>query len=58
MAIKQVKYLTEREWQKMIAMQKDNKQIWEYLQKISKYEKRFLIANKIPRNKKGQFSKP
>lgn len=55
MAIKEVKYVTEKEWQKMIEMQKNQQEIWKYLESISKYEKRYEIANRIPRNRKGQF---
>lgn len=36
-------------------MQKNQKEIWKYLESISKYEKRYEIANRIPRNRKGQF---
>ena len=56
MAIKEVKYVTEKEWQKMIEMQKNQQEIWKYLESISKYEKRYEIANRIPRNRKGQFA--
>lgn len=56
MAIKEVKYVTEKEWEKMIAMQKDHQEIWKYLESISNYEKRFEIAKRIPRNSKGQFA--
>jgi hypothetical protein len=55
MAIKEVKYVTEKEWEKMIEMQKNHQEIWKYLESISRYEKRFQIANAIPRNPKGQF---
>lgn len=50
-----MKYVTEKEWQKMIEMQKNQQEIWKYLESISKYEKRYEIANRIPRNRKGQF---
>lgn len=39
----------------MIEMQKNQQEIWKYLESISKYEKRYEIANRIPRNRKGQF---
>ena len=37
MAIKEVKYVTEKEWQRMIEMQKNQQEIWKYLESISKY---------------------
>jgi hypothetical protein len=40
----------------MIAMQKNQEEIWKYLESISNYEKRFEIAKRIPRNNKGQFA--
>ena len=55
MAIKEVRYVTEREWEKMIAMQKNHQEIWKYLEDISRYEQRHQIASKIPRNERGQF---
>ena len=57
MAIKEVRYVTEREWEKMEAMKKDQKEIWDYLERISKYGQRSQIATGIPRNRLGQFSK-
>ena len=57
MAVKEVRYVTEREWEKMIALQKDQKEIWDYLERISKYGQRSKIATNIPRNRLGQFSK-
>lgn len=39
----------------MIAMQKNQDEIWKYLESISKYEKRHELANQMPRNNKGQF---
>lgn len=55
MAIKEVRYVTQKEWEKMIAMQKNQDEIWKYLESISKYEKRHQLANQMPRNDKGQF---
>ena len=40
----------------MIAMQKNQKEIMKYLDQIAKFEKRHIIASKIPRNQKGQFA--
>jgi uncharacterized protein YebE (UPF0316 family) len=51
-----VRYVTEREWEKMIAMQKNQKEIMKYLEQISKFEQRHIIASQIPRNEKGQFA--
>jgi len=55
MAIKEVRYVTEKEWQKMIQMQKNHQEIWNYLERITKYETRHRIAANIPRNDRGQF---
>lgn len=55
MAVREVRYVTEREWQKMIAMQKNQGEIMKYLEQVSKFEQRHVIASQIPRNDKGQF---
>lgn len=55
MAVREVRYVTEREWEKMIAMQKNEQEILKYLDQISRFEKRHSIASSIPRNSKGQF---
>ena len=40
----------------MVALQKDEKEIWKYLEEVSRYETRHRIAAQIPRNEKGQFA--
>lgn len=55
MAIREVRYVTEREWQKMIEMQKNQEEIMKYLDQISRFEKRHVIASTIPRNNRGRF---
>ena len=37
MAIREVRYVTEREWQKMIEMQKNQQEIMKYLEQISRF---------------------